>query len=192
MKTTKHLIQKFESLLNAACPDREELAEQARQLLFSNLHFENYCRTVTLPHPGSLPYSRNLVYKSDQLEVMIARWNPEIECHPHDHGASEGCVWLLQGNFSESAYGFDGSSLRKNGKAHLAQGHIIKVKRGEIHSCLCDRDGLSVHLYWPAIRHMMVYDLQNQKSLVVSGNCGAWIPDSADMIVKTIPWKTLA
>lgn len=165
---------------------------QACQFLFNDTEFTKFCFSQDLAKPQHEPYSRNLIYKSDFVEIMIARWKPITACLPHDHGISEGCVWLARGNFIETTYAFNENNLGKTKTIDVSEGTIIPVNQGEIHACSCDTDGLSVHIYWPSIHHMRVYDATKKRTLVVNDNCGAWIPNDHSAIVNEIPWKAKA
>ena len=66
--------------------------------------------------PGT-PYSRQKLYASDELEVMLANWVPGSRCAPHDHGGSGGFVAVLTGVFAERRFSWDGPTLAVTGEA---------------------------------------------------------------------------
>ena len=48
--------------------------------------------------------------------------------------------------------------------------------------------GLSLHIYFPRIEKMRVYDVEGRRTLVVSDNCGAWIPRQPEQLVNETAW----
>ena len=142
------------------------------------------------PSPG-FPYSRTVLGCSPHCEVMLARWTPGIACAPHDHGQSSGWVLFLEGEFSETSYAWESQALRPGPARVFLAGSRVGVEPGEIHSCQCSSAGLSLHLYFPRIEGMRVYDIRGQRTLTVSDDCGAWIPPSRQ-IVRQHPWTPIA
>jgi cysteine dioxygenase len=134
------------------------------------------------------PYSRVVFSAAPECEIMLARWTPDRECAPHDHGASAGWVFYLEGNFVEESYRWqDGELISAGSHAHRAGTHT-EVRKDEIHSCKCDGQGLSLHIYFPRIERMRVYDPEGRRTITVSDDCGAWIPDRPEQRVAETPW----
>ena len=134
------------------------------------------------------PYSRVVLSGTPECEVMLARWAPERVCAPHDHGASAGWVFYFEQEFEEYAYKWcDGELVRHATHRHLP-GRYTQVVKNEIHSCKTGGSGLSLHIYFPRIEKMRVYDLEGRRTLVVSDNCGAWIPRQPEQVVKETAW----
>jgi hypothetical protein len=47
---------------------------------------------------------------------------------------------------------------------------------------------VTLHLYTDAIPHMIVYDLPREETLIVNGDCGAWVPEpGSDQLVARLP-----
>jgi hypothetical protein len=134
------------------------------------------------------PYSRVVLSGAPECEIMLARWAPGRDCAPHDHGASVGWVFYLEEDFEERTYRWHDRQLVAHGLFPHRQGTYTEVHRGEIHSCLCQGRGLSLHVYFPGIRRMRVYDLAGRRTLVVSDDCGAWVPDRPEQRVEEKAW----
>jgi len=127
--------------------------------------------------PGT-PYSRQKIYESDELEVMVANWEPDFRCAPHDHGGASGFVALLRGSFNERRFAWDGPSLVVTGDADRTAGDSIAFGPEVIHDMVAPLGGLTLHAYTPPPQRMNVYDLEREEVLDLVGNFGAWIPDA--------------
>lgn len=128
----------------------------------------------------STPYGRRVLFSSPRLEVMIACWNPGDACAPHDHGGSTGAVRILQGRCVQTSWRPSGGRLVEIGRTTHETGEILSCARDVVHALATDpRDPpmVTLHVYTGAIDHMVVYDLAGHRTLVVPGNCGAWITD---------------
>jgi len=142
--------------------------------------------------PAPFPYARNSLIADPDCEVMLARWTPGVVCAPHDHGASSGWVFFVEGRFEEIDYRWDGFGLVRGARAIREAGTWAPVRSDEIHSCVCESAGLSLHVYFPRIRAMRVFDLERERTLVVGDDCGAWIPVEATQTRKVTPWPSRA
>lgn len=134
------------------------------------------------------PYSRVVLAAAPECEVMLARWTRDHACAPHDHGASLGWVFYLDQDFEEQGYAWRKGELVPTWTSlHRAQNYT-QVRHQEIHSCRCLGDGLSLHVYFPRIERMRVYDLAGRKTITVADDCGAWIPDQPAQRVHESAW----
>lgn len=156
-----------------------------------NWHIENFQAANPLPN-NCLPYSRVVMSSDLECEVMLARWSRNATCAPHDHGTSEGFVFFLEGRFEETAYSFQDGRLIRGGSIWHSENSSIAVNKGEIHSCVCVDEGLSLHIYFPRISRMTVYDVAKNRTLVVSDECGAWIPENQCQIIEEHTWKKIS
>ena len=141
--------------------------------------------------PGWLneAYGRRVLYSTRDLEIMLACWRPQSECAPHDHGFSQGRVLALGGSFIESDFGWRDENLVRLGGRAIESLSALPVDLGHIHSMKCNSDnGLTLHFYRPAISQMKVFDLEKRRTLMVTDDCGAWIPQP-HQIVTAEPWK---
>lgn len=169
----------------------ELLARRDQELvpaLLSELGFlDHYLRSPEMTHEA---YSRTVLLSTPELEVMVASWRQGHECMPHDHGYSEGCVVNLLGRFKETSYAFEGEQLIKTGEAfHQNLYSLMDVDTARVHSMHCvDKEGLTLHIYSPAIDNMKVFDPSVRRTLTVANNCGAWIPVDQKQILKEQFW----
>lgn len=137
-------------------------------------------------------YGRHVMYSTPEFEVMMASWRPHAECAPHDHGFSTGCVLVLDGEFEEISYiqTADKGLVADLSTARRARkNQIIPVEGKTFHSMKSLGDlGITLHFYTPAIHNMKVLDLKNKRTLVVSEDCGAWVPQDTQKIIEVMPW----
>jgi len=132
------------------------------------------------PDPAH-PYGRKVLLGGDGIEVMVATWTRGIPCVPHDHGGALGAVKILQGRARHRIWKVEGGALR------LVREHVAEA--GELLACGADLihsmgdDGaeaplMTLHMYTPTIDFMVLYDPDADRTLVVDGDCGAWLPPS--------------
>jgi hypothetical protein len=134
------------------------------------------------------PYGRKVLYRSSSYEVMLATWALGAECAPHDHGFSNGVVWLAQGRFAEIRFALDGDLLPLGNPLKREPGVFLHVADGDIHSMRSLDAGLSLHIYSPPIRAMKVFDRLTRSTLTVSDDCGAWVPQDPTQILDRQAW----
>ncbi len=141
------------------------------------------------PNDVSEAYGRKVLFKNNEIEVMLASWAFHAMALPHNHGASKGLIWFAEGDFSEQHYRFQNGELHKQGPAvKFGENQVVRVDSNDIHSCRPEKTGLSLHIYSPPIEQMKVWDLDSKRTLTVSDNCGAWIPKNLNLIVSETAW----
>lgn len=126
------------------------------------------------------PYGRRILFSSPRLEVMLACWNQGRTCAPHDHGGSMGAVRILQGRCVQTAWRAEHGRLVEVAKTAHATGEILACSSDLIHSLATDPldpPMITLHVYAGAIGPMVVYDTEAARTLIVPGNCGAWVPN---------------
>ncbi|MGV9834284.1 cysteine dioxygenase [Nocardia niigatensis] len=136
-----------------------------------------------LPHtgePGTFPYQRKLLYKSEHVEVLVMNWAVRQPCSPHDHGRSFGTIKVLAGEVEHDLYTLDQNDIPRKYFSRTEQaGSTYFAARGMIHAMGNPHDGpaITLHTYAPPIEGMKVYDLHRCLVCTVSDDCGAWWPD---------------
>ena len=99
--------------------------------------------------------TRNKIYISNDIEVIILSWNSGYETLPHDH--SENGCWLkmLKGNVIETPYRDNQSNLIQTGETNLIkEGHIsFMCNDFGYHSIKNDTEDIvfSLHIYSPPL-----------------------------------------
>jgi cysteine dioxygenase len=142
-----------------------------------------------LPDPADgKPYNRKLLYKNGEVELLIMNWS-ELECAPHDHGQSHGWIQVISGTSKNTVYEVTPNHLPTElfHEYHQEGNYFYAPKKG-IHTMKASLNTnlVTLHLYSPPIKGMMVYDLEKCAACVVSDDCGAWWPDEQVQKVKEI------
>ena len=115
------------------------------------------------------PYGRRVLLNHPRLEVMLATWTRGYPCAPHDHGGSNSAIRVLQGQSHHRLYQIK--------EEKLIEVYSEKRAKGDVLICAPKQ----VHAYSGSIPDMIVYD--DDKTLIVKGKCGAWIPEDEDDIL---------
>ena len=129
----------------------------------------------------SRPYGRRVLVGGPHCEVMVATWTRDRACAPHDHGGSRGVVRVLRGAAVHTVWRLVGGELVAVGRERLDEGAILSCGPDLVHSMVDAGDAhalVTLHAYVDPIASMTVYDLDHRRTLVVSGACGAWVPDA--------------
>ena len=172
-------------LLLAESGESAELRARATQ------HFAHSWPTRPRPRPAE-PYGRQLLHQGPAGEVMLAGWPRGARTAPHDHGEAAGFVLVLEGQFSESTYRFDGRELQRTAQRPLGVLEFTSAHAGAIHDLHAVSSGLSLHLYTPEIVAMQVYDVARRSTLLVTGDGGAWIPRGGAGVREAAAWAVAA
>ncbi|MBA4493939.1 cysteine dioxygenase [Paenactinomyces guangxiensis] len=110
--------------------------------------------------PDILPYGRNVIYQSNNLEAVVICIPGMRKTSVHDHGNSTGCAYVVEGSLINKLY-----VLEKDNKPFcyeknkFMKGEFFYATKGQIHS-MCNSSGeklITFHVYSPPIRDMRVY-----------------------------------
>ncbi|MES2767840.1 MAG: cysteine dioxygenase family protein [Bdellovibrionota bacterium] len=146
----------------------------------------NFCIAPT----GNEPYGRSILFAAPDFEIMLATWAPGAICAPHNHGFSNGAVWLIEGTFIESHFNFDQGLALVGQPKVKSQDTLLNVDNGDIHSMQSVFGGVSLHLYSPPIHNMKVFDENTKSTLIVTDDCGAWVPAENKILNREL-WQNL-
>lgn len=148
----------------------------------------NLEKIAPFPAPGT-PYGREVLYNGPEGEAILALWRPNASCAPHDHGGSRGYLFPIKGELHEIQWKFTGSNLISLAEKaiHLTPG-VMFVEDETIHSIFCREWALTLHLYYPSMTGMRVYDARRRQTVILKETCGAWVPDDETLIQAKIPW----
>ncbi|WP_409290807.1 cysteine dioxygenase [Peribacillus sp. SCS-37] len=133
------------------------------------------------------PYYRKLLYHNEEVEMLVMNWS-QLECAPHDHGASQGWIKVLSGSSLNTVYKVDGNGWPEELFEELHQdGKLFYAPRKGVHKMKAAGPELvTLHLYSPPISGMKVYDLEACAACIVSDECGAWWPEELAQEIKKI------
>jgi len=177
----ERLDQLFGSLI---LPSPTELLEAFGVL---NISIEDL--SAYLGPAGSFPYHRKLLFKNDQVEVLVMNWAKGQMCSPHDHGESFGLIEIVTGVATHHLYTLNqlDSPVQYYSRVETEQSRYFTAKNS-IHAMgnLTEDFLVTLHVYTPPICNMKVYDLEQCAACVVSDDCGAWWPAESRQILKRI------
>ncbi|MBX2861198.1 MAG: cysteine dioxygenase family protein [Vampirovibrio sp.] len=94
-------------------------------------------------------YTRHLVLKTDNVEILLVCWSPDLATAVHEHGPSDGVIMVLEGELENTNYYPDGREEVQVWKAgdigHTLVGvqHKIENKSG--------KGAISLNIYSPAL-----------------------------------------
>jgi hypothetical protein len=88
------------------------------------------------------------------------------------------------------AYRWDDRALVEAGHLVREPGTHAAVMPEKNHSCRNEGPGSSLHLYFPRLRSVRVFDLVKRETLFVSDECGAWVSTDPEQARKVVSWPT--
>ncbi len=142
----------FGTLLN---PTEEQLACAMRELQVTANEVMPY-----ILEPGELPYGRNNVYQSTDIEVVILNL-PANSCSAiHDHGVSYGCEIVVEGELVNRIYSLDDRCLPRLLNIERYQPNdICIIRKNQIHSIANEKEKrlVTLNVYSPPLQGCSVY-----------------------------------
>ncbi len=110
--------------------------------------------------PNEYPYGRNVIHSSDKIEIIIVNLPPGSRTYIHDHGQSEGCGVVLQGELINVIYEATGDDQVHPIREHTVQAmDVFSTPLGMIHQ-MVNRQAervVSLHVYSPPLKGLKVY-----------------------------------
>lgn len=134
------------------------------------------------------PYGRLPLHHDARGEIMLAGWQQDQQCAPHDHGDARGLVIVVAGTFVETRYRQVDARLAPIGRSTVKAGSALPISHSLIHDMRCDQSGATLHVYLPAIDRMRVYDVTTRSTWIVNDHAGAWIPRHGQHVIATEAW----
>lgn len=94
-------------------------------------------------------YSRNLVFKTENLEIILMGWLPGQGTELHNHGSSDAITFVLNGEMACTTHYPDGSKVR----SVLKKGEVELVPVGVSHEVKnnSNKNLLTLHIYSPPL-----------------------------------------
>jgi cysteine dioxygenase len=164
-----------------------ELARAFRKLARTDL-----LERLSVPAAPGEPYGRRVLHRDGIGEVVLARWSGKEACAPHDHGTSQGAVFVLEGRFRETVYRMQGGMLEARERREVQRTDVLSVLRDEIHGMEPLEPSVTLHVYAPPISCMRVFDRDRREALTVRDECGAWIPRDVRLVTARTCFSALA
>jgi SAM-dependent methyltransferase/predicted metal-dependent enzyme (double-stranded beta helix superfamily) len=144
-------------------------------------------------HPVGDSYGRKLVYKEDNLEIMVMSWRPGDFSALHDHGYTEYGAVKVFGHAEHAAFHVEEDTIRTLSRWMLQPGETISVSHSLVHQMGNPGEApfLSLHVYGTPVPQenitgaARVFDLQNQVIQRVDG--GVFFALPPDAVLRTEP-----
>src|SRR5690554_2814207 len=159
MDLLKMLSNRFDSLLK---PSRIELLEELSQIPELETLIQPY-----VTEPEQYPYGRNPIYNSGEVEIIVVNLPSNCQTYIHDHGQSEGCGRVIQGELINAVYEpIDQDQVRMVKELKVQAGEVFNTPYGTIHQMRNQqaKQVISLHIYAPPLEGLKVYpqpELQN-------------------------------
>jgi cysteine dioxygenase len=135
-------------------PSVKELANSLKQIPNVPNSIEPYVK-----EPDQFEYGRNVIYRNNELEVIVINIPPQKGTAVHDHGQSVGCAMVLEGQLLNSIYRSRENDLDVSSTYSVHQGECLFSTRGLIHKMTnpSSERMVSLHVYSPPLDNMTVY-----------------------------------
>lgn len=94
-------------------------------------------------------YARHLIFKTDNLEVLLVCWLPGQSAEIHDHGNSDAITLILEGQMAHTTYYPDGTKV----SGILQAGDIEHIPVGVKHEVINNSNQklITLHIYSPPL-----------------------------------------
>lgn len=110
--------------------------------------------------PAQLPYGRNVIYASPDLEVIIIHIPSSCATAIHNHGLSVGAACLVSGSLVNSIFSLDAEGYPIAQRDDFIQaGDCFTAPENQIHqlSNPFHEPAISIHVYSPPLREVRRY-----------------------------------
>ncbi|MEE3954795.1 cysteine dioxygenase family protein [Peribacillus frigoritolerans] len=124
-----------------------------------NLTFNEVSKYVT--EPKDLEYGRNVIYRSENVEVIVIHLPSMAKTLIHDHGLSIGCIFVVAGDFLNVSYKLKDKATYPiyDQVEEFSQHEILVVKEDIIHMMYNPTTSpvITFHIYTPPIKGGTTY-----------------------------------
>ncbi|MCK2004716.1 cysteine dioxygenase family protein [[Brevibacterium] frigoritolerans] len=124
-----------------------------------NLTFNEVSKYVT--EPKDLEYGRNVIYRSENVEVIVIHLPSMAKTLIHDHGLSIGCIFVVAGDFLNVSYKLKDKATYPiyDQVEEFSQHEILVVKEDTIHMMYNPTTSpvITFHIYTPPLKGGTTY-----------------------------------
>ncbi|MDF1999268.1 cysteine dioxygenase [Peribacillus frigoritolerans] len=124
-----------------------------------NLTFNEVSKYVT--EPKDLEYGRNVIYRSENVEVIVIHLPSMAKTLIHDHGLSIGCIFVVAGDFLNVLYKLEDKASYPiyDQVEEFSQHEILVVKEDTIHMMYNPTTSpvITFHIYTPPLKGGTTY-----------------------------------
>eukprot|EP01086_Lenisia_limosa_P010560 TRINITY_DN34977_c0_g1_i1.p1 TRINITY_DN34977_c0_g1~~TRINITY_DN34977_c0_g1_i1.p1 ORF type:complete len:194 (+),score=55.18 TRINITY_DN34977_c0_g1_i1:84-665(+) len=173
--TLKDIFEAGERIIqapvNGELPNREAVGKEMLEYI-SKFDFANNpeWRKFAEQTDASVPYTRNLVYESEKLCVLILDWNKNVKSAPHDHAGSHGWVMCLDGEVTEKRFTPD-TEMKQTAVTVVKPGMATYIHDSMAYHQICETSGgnsVSLHVYSPPIKDCLIFDENSKEAKKVT------------------------
>ncbi len=166
--------------------DQSEIRTQDLVALLKSVELSSEDIQTLMQSDIDHPYGRRVFLNHPQLEVMVATWTRGVPCAPHDHHDSRSAIRVLQGRSHHRMFQCQQGKLVETLSERKEKDDVLLCPPYQIHAMGddgADQPLVTLHAYAGSIDNMVVYS--ETETLIVSGACGAWVPDQeADILAR--------
>lgn len=136
-------------------PSLKELTNSLKQFSNASKSIASYVK-----EPDQYEYGRNVIYRNNELEVIVIHIPPHKGTAIHDHGQSVGCAMVLEGQLLNFIYCLNGRQCDLSASYAVSQGELLYSTKGLIHKMTnpSSERMVSLHVYAPPLDNMTVYE----------------------------------
>lgn len=135
---------------------RKDLIQVVQTL---DLSPENVIPYITAPQ--HLEYGRNIIYRKENLEVMVLYFPCFAKTPIHNHGASTGCIYIVQGCLQNILYTLEASEASPTylQTQQFTQGNVLTVDKDTIHMMRNPTflPAITFHVYSPPLKNVKIH-----------------------------------
>ncbi|PFT26250.1 cysteine dioxygenase [Bacillus thuringiensis] len=105
--------------------------------------------------PSNLEYGRNVIYKSEFVEILVLNFPSKTKTLIHDHGISIGCILIVNGTLQNTTYEKNSERIEE-----FIEGNIFTVKKDTVHKMYnaTDSTAITFHVYSPPLKDVQIYE----------------------------------
>jgi cysteine dioxygenase len=110
--------------------------------------------------PEQLPYGRNVLLRTDELEVIVIHIPGHQQTAIHDHGESVGCAYVVEGELMNTICSLDKDGFpQPEAYQQIRAGECFTAPSEQIHELanLRDESMISFHVYAPPLKDVKRY-----------------------------------
>lgn len=140
------------------CPQVQSLRRGAR---VSGVELGRYC----FVRPGS--YTRNLIFRSSELELMVLWWDAGAVSPIHDHGGQQCVLSVQQGELEQREYLRTPEGVKPLGLRWLRPGNVdLRTEDRVVHQIRAHAPAASLHLYVRPVDACLTFSLAERRPLL--------------------------
>lgn len=139
-------------------------SETELQKVMERFHFTVQDILPYVTEPADLSYGRNVIYCSEDIEVIVLHFPNHSATNIHDHGDSIGCGIVVEGELTEFSYKFNKEEkLELISESRVSENEFFHISEQHIHAMANDKDErlITLHVYSPPLHGVKYFKVGN-------------------------------